>query len=287
VVGRRLTRRRFVRLLAGATLATTATGVGGFLYVRDVEPGWVDLESVRLILPHLPAAFNGYRLVQLSDIHMDDWMTSARLAAVVRAVNATAPDAIAISGDFVTYEPRRFLPDLVTVLRGLRARDGVVATLGNHDHWTDAGLVRRALADAGVHELSNDVRTLRRGEAALSLAGIDDYWEQRDRLDVVLERLPSAGAAILLAHEPDFADISATTGRFDLQLSGHSHGGQVHVPLLGSPVVPPFSGRYPIGRYQVGGMVQYTNRGLGMVRPYVRLGCRPEITLFTLAAPRA
>jgi uncharacterized protein len=89
----------------------------------------------------------------------------------------------------------------------------------------------------------------------------------------------------LLAHEPDYADISAATGRFDLQISGHSHGGQVIIPFIGPLVVPAYGEKYPLGQYQVGNMIQYTNRGVGTINPAVRFNCRPEITIFTLRAP--
>jgi predicted MPP superfamily phosphohydrolase len=133
-------------------------------------------------------------------------------------------------------------------------------------------------------ELRNAVKTLRRGDAMLHLCGVDSVLEGVDRLDRVLEALPEGGAAVLLAHEPDFADTSAGTNRFDLQLSGHSHGGQVSLPLLRSAVLPRLSHRYPRGLYRVGGMFLYTNRGLG-THPRFRFGCRPEITVFTLRAP--
>src|SRR3712207_4890513 len=109
--------------------------------------------------------------------------------------------------------------------------------------------------------------------------------EGRSRLDLVLRDLPASGAAILLAHEPDFADVAAATGRFDLQLSGHSHGGQVRVPVLGRAVLTPFSQRYTRGLHRVGGMLVYTNRGLGTVHARLRFGCRPEITAISLRAP--
>ncbi|HVO42428.1 MAG TPA: hypothetical protein VMT34_07385, partial [Aggregatilineales bacterium] len=109
---------------------------------------------------------------------------------------------------------------------------------------------------------------------------------RRDRLPAVLAQLPGEAAAVLLVHEPDFADVSAATGRFDLQLSGHSHGGQVIPPFFKRPPVLPLLGKkYPIGVYRVDGMVQYTNRGLGMLRPYIRVNCRPEITMLTLHSP--
>ncbi|MDQ4106918.1 MAG: metallophosphoesterase, partial [Actinomycetota bacterium] len=193
---------------------------------------------------------------------------------------------IAVTGDFLSYSadpgvPRR----LVEALRRLRARDGVVAVMGNHDYLTDADLVRRCLREAGVTELLNDVRAVRRGDAALHVAGVDDVMEGKSRLDLVLEMLPEDGAAVLLTHEPDFADVSAATGRFDLQLSGHSHGGQVRLPLYGPIYLPPFSQRYTRGLYEVGDMVQYTNRGLGFVDARLRFFSRPEITVLTLRAP--
>jgi uncharacterized protein len=143
---------------------------------------------------------------------------------------------------------------LTKALHLLSARDGCVAVLGNHDYLTGVELVRRCIREGGVEELANDVHTLRRGDAELHVGGIDDVMEGRSRLDLVLEKLPETGAAILLAHEPDFADVSAATGRFDLQLSGHSHGGQVRVPC---------------------------------VHLRLRFLCRPEITVFTLRSSQS
>jgi predicted MPP superfamily phosphohydrolase len=256
--------------------------LAGVVYTSGVEPVWIERRCIVLALPRLAAPFSGYRLLQLSDLHLGDWLTRARLEAMVRLANAQRPDLVAITGDFVTRRPEACAADLAEVLAELRARDGVVAVLGNHDYWGNAGVVREALRAAGIRELPNTVYTLERGGALLHLAGVDDIWERRQRLDDVLTALPAAGAAVLLAHEPDFADVAAASGRFDLQLSGHSHGGQIALPLVGPPLLPPLGRRYPSGRYQVGGMVQYTNRGIGMVRPYVRFNCRPEMTIFTL-----
>ncbi|HJR80438.1 MAG TPA: hypothetical protein VJ821_10225, partial [Anaerolineales bacterium] len=118
------------------------------------------------------------------------------------------------------------------------------------------------------------MHTLTRGAASLHICGVDDVYERKDDLNAVLTNLPREGCAILLAHEPDFADTSAATGRFDLQISGHSHGGQVVMPLIGPIVLPRQGRKYPIGMYRVGNMIQYTNRGLGMIFPYVRFMCR-------------
>jgi predicted MPP superfamily phosphohydrolase len=242
---------------------------------------------VELTLPRLAPEFDGYRVVQLGDLHLDDWSKPERLHRIVDKVNEQRPDLVTITGDFASYSAREFdEARLIEALRRLSARDGCVAILGNHDYLTDVRLVRRCVRESGVAELINSVRTLKRGRASLHVAGIDDVMEGNSRLDFVLRELPEEGAAILLAHEPDFADVSSATGRFDLQLSGHSHGGQVAVPFLRRLVLPPFSQRYTSGLHEVRGMAQYTNRGLGFVHARLRFLCRPEITALTLRSPR-
>jgi len=275
----RLARGRLGKFIAASALL----GAGGLLYAREVETRRVEVVRLTLTLPRLAPEFDGYRLVQIGDFHLDDWTRPRRLNRIMEMVNEQRPDLVAIMGDFASYSARRLDTErLVGALRRLSARDGVLAILGNHDYLTDVGLVRRCIREGGVTALLNEVHTLKRGGAGLHVAGIDDVMEGRSRLDLVLQRLPEDGAAILLAHEPDFADVAAATRRFDLQLSGHSHGGQVRLPLLRRLVLPPFSRRYAAGLYDVGGMALYTNRGLGTVHARLRFLCRPEITVLTL-----
>jgi uncharacterized protein len=277
-VGRFLTSR--------AKVTAALLGAAGLVYAREVETRRLEVRNVLLTLPRLAPEFDGYRVVQIGDIHLDDWTKPGRLRGITQKVNEQRPDLVAITGDFASYSAEQLDERrLIEALRSLIALDGCVAILGNHDYLTDVKLVRRCIREGGVTELINDVRTLERGDAVLHVAGIDDVMEGRSRLDLVLEKLPRSGAAILLAHEPDFADVSAATGRFDLQLSGHSHGGQIGVPLLRRLVLPPFSQRYTSGLYEVGGMSVYTNRGLGFVHLRARFLCRPEITVFTLRSP--
>lgn len=273
----------------GALSAVGAAALGGLLYAREVEPERVAVERVSLALPRLAPAFDGYRIVHFSDLHMDGWMSPRRLKRIVDIANEQRPDAVAITGDFVTrspfYSTAHLAPLLVGPLAELRAQDGVLAVLGNHDHRAGAKAVRRALRDAGVVELDNRSRTVRRGDGGvLHVAGVDSSFTGMDRLDLVLEGLPDGGCALLLAHEPDFADKSAATRRFDLQLSGHSHGGQVRAPLLGPLLLPALGRRYPAGLYEVGGMRLYTNRGAGVTLARLRAFCPPEVTVFTLRA---
>ncbi|MBE0690846.1 MAG: metallophosphoesterase [Anaerolineae bacterium] len=283
-----MTRRRFLQL-AGAGLALTATGGAGYVYASRIEPERLAIEHISLRLPHLDPAFDGYRLIQISDVHMDHrHMTRDRLLGVVSLVNAQQPDFVVVTGDFVTRGNAADYADSVVIpLRELRTRDGAAAVLGNHDHWASASAVRQMIADAGLIDLNNRVHTKVRGGAQFHITGVDDIWENHHRLDRVLDALPLDGAAILLAHEPDFADESAATARFDLQLSGHTHGGQCVLPGGAMPILPELGHKYPSGLYRVGDMWQYTNRGLGMTWfPQVRFNCRPEISVFTLRAGR-
>lgn len=248
---------------------------------------WVEVNRVSLTLPRLAPEFHGYRLVHISDLHTDVSLTRAHLAHLVELINQQQPDVVVITGDFVSYDLQPHLEDIVATLCYLAPRDVTVAVLGNHDYWVETDLLRQALWHCGIVDLSNAVYTVCRGEAMFHLAGVDDVWEDQHQLDQVLAQLPSAGAAVLLAHEPDFADVSAATGRFDLQLSGHTHGGQVIIPGWGPIVIPPYGLKYPMGHYQVGSMSVYTNRGLGESSIRLRINCSPEITVFTLHAPEA
>jgi predicted MPP superfamily phosphohydrolase len=275
-----LTRRQFLGLGVG----TAALGGGAYLYTRFIEPNQVSIERLSLKIPRLDPAFDGFKIVHISDLHIDEWMTEARLARALAPIHSEKPDVIAMTGDFVYRSDKTLSFALPEALLRLAAPEGVFAVLGNHDHWIDPDYVRRLLKQGGVQELRNSVQTIRRGDAHLQMAGVDDIWEEQDDLERVIDRLDETSVCILLAHEPDFADTSAPTGRFDLQLSGHSHGGQVRLPFLGAPVLPEFGKKYPHGLYQIANMYQYTNRGLGMLPPRVRLFCPPEITVITLRA---
>jgi predicted MPP superfamily phosphohydrolase len=201
---------------------------------------------------------------------------------VVDLINNQKPDAITITGDFVSYILEEVAEDLEVALKKLNPKEISIAVLGNHDHWMGADKIREILKKCNIIDASNDVYTLKRGEAQLHIAGVDSVMLNKHRLDLVIEKLPEEGPAILLAHEPDFADVSSSTGRFSLQISGHSHGGQFIIPGLGTFIRGPHFIKYPHGKYQVGDMVQYTSRGLGTNIFWFRINCDPEITIFKL-----
>lgn len=276
--------KRLGRPLLYALAASTLGGAATLAYALGVEPRWVEVTRLDVAMPRLAPQFDGYRIVQVSDLHMGDWITPAFLRDVIRMVNEEQADLIALTGDYVTRVYPNMNADLIPALRALRARDGVAWVLGNHDYWggMGAGPAKYALGHSGAIDLNNKVHTIWREGASLHIAGVDSARELMARLDKVLAVLPPEGVAILLAHESDFADESAASGRFSLQLSGHSHGGQVVLPLLGPPRLPPMARKYPSGLYTVGEMTLYVNRGIGMVGLPLRLLARPEITVLTL-----
>lgn len=276
-----MSRREFLKLGALA-LTGGLVGAGALGYARQVEPEWIETSQRTLRLPRLDPAFQGLRLVHISDIHMDGWMDGRRLSAIVAQVNALQPDLVAITGDLVTRSHIDHHTELAQSLGELHATHGTAAVLGNHDYYSGPRRVRQALKTAGVRELSNQTWTLHSGSASLHIAGTDCAYFGHARLPQVLEQLPEEGAAILLAHEPDTADKSAASGRFDLQLSGHSHGGQVVLPVVGALALPRLARKYPFGYYAVEGMHLLVNRGLGMVHIPVRFNARPEISVYTL-----
>jgi len=282
-----ISRRRFLRTLAGGIAGLGVFGIGASAYATRVEPYWLGVTAVAVPLRHLPPAFDGFTIAHISDLHLGDWTTAEHLQEVVAQINALAPDLVALTGDIASRAYPGLQGDITAFLRDLHAGEGVAATLGNHDHWLNARLVRQAILDAGAWLLLNTHTAIRRGADTLYIAGVDDVWERQDDLDAALAGIPPGPAAtVLLAHEPDFADEVAATGRIGLQLSGHSHGGQVRLPGIGAPVLPWLGRRYDMGLYLLDGMHLYVNRGIGMTAPFVRFNCPPEITLITLTAPR-
>ena len=245
--------------------------------VRDFE-----VVNLKVNIPDLDPAFKDYRIVHISDIHLGQWISAKRFEGVVNLVNKQKPDLVAITGDSVSYVVNEPVLDMMRYLKNLKPQDATVAVLGNHDHWIGAEEIRKVMDESRIIELENDVYTIERGDAMLHIAGVDSITLEKHDLDAVLRKLPESGPAILLAHEPDFADVSAATGRFSLQLSGHSHGGQMIIPGLGTPFRGSQFRKYPLGEYKVGNMVQYTNRGLGTNIFWIRINCPPEITILTL-----
>ena len=229
------------------------------------------------------------RIAQLSDFHFDNYFSITPLRKAVEVINKLQPDVIVLTGDFVTApmfsgdrkKAAAPIEPCAEILSQLRSRLGVYACMGNHDGATDSPRIIDTLRAKDIAVLSNSAVPLEKDGRRLWLAGIDDVLEGNADLNATLNDIPNSEAVILLAHEPDYATYTAKFP-VDVQLSGHTHGGQIRIPFVGAPVLPELGVKFPMGLYQVGKLILYTNVGIGTVRLPVRFFCPAEITLFTL-----
>lgn len=281
------TRRQFLYTGAAAVAGAAAFGTDGYL-----ESYRLQLKRIEIPLRRLPHQFDGFTIVQLSDFHYEERFSAVPIRRSVDLVNNLHPDLVVFTGDFVTVplvefgsqaarESAKTAFPCAEILRRIQARIGSFAILGNHDAYSNPELVTDALQTRGIPVLKNSSVPIEIGGARFWLAGIDDALEGRPDLGVAIERIPRGETIILLAHEPDFADEAALTP-VDLQLSGHSHGGQIWVPGIGAPWLPRLARNYPRGLYKIENMALYTNIGIGTIRAPIRINCVPEVTLITL-----
>ncbi len=225
-----LTRREFLKG-AGAAVLVGAAGVSAY---GGVVEAW-DYEVTETVVPvkDLPERFEGFRIAQVSDVHHGRLVSIDEVRRVVGLANAAQADMVALTGDYTT-SLRRYVEPCAEALGELKAPEGVWAVLGNHDHNTDGTLTRQALRRRGIEVLTNANTTLRRGADVLQLAGVDDWgWGQADYARA-LGGVDVSRPSVLLAHEPRALDEPETRG-VSLILSGHTHGGQVALPLVGAP----------------------------------------------------
>ncbi len=281
VGGARLTRRRFLKLVGGLSVVAGATTAGG-AYGFGVEPNQIGVERVTIPLARLPGAFDGMTVVQLSDLHYGPYVSHEHLAQSIQMANALKPDLMVLTGDLVN-QSWKYIQPCAELLGQLRAPYGVFAVLGNHDYYVGyLDMLLRALRQNGVRVLRNQAAPLTRGRSTLYLVGLDDLWQGLTDLRGALSAAPHNACKIVLLHEPDYADVCAQA-EVDLQLSGHSHGGQVRLPFWGPLVLPRFGEKYPMGLARAGNFTQvYTTRGVGLLPPPIRFNCPPEITHLTL-----
>ena len=278
----RLSRRAFI-LGSGVTAASLA------LYSGEIARHVIDLVETTIPVANLPTAFHGFRIVQISDIHLDEFTEPLFLEHVVNRINALQPDLVLVTGDFITRGSLTFVSSHHAAHRAAEILSQIKAPqtytiLGNHDVAVSSPLVVGALKSFRIPVLVNQYVPIERGGSRLWLCGTDDAVSGHPDLDLTLPEKPDA-PVILMAHEPDYADTVAQHPRgksVDLMLSGHSHGGQVRMPFYGPLILPPMGQKYVEGHFRFGQMQLYVNRGIGAVGLPFRLNCSPEITVLTL-----
>jgi predicted MPP superfamily phosphohydrolase len=279
---------------AGLTRRQVIEGAGGvaLLGATGTMMGWgiargrlaFEIREVAVRIPGLPRVLDGYTLVQVSDIHTGLYVGDRELDEGLSLARAAKPDLLVVTGDLVDIESK-YAPLIARKLADVAAGDGVWACLGNHDYYAGASAVAEHMRAAGVNMLVNDGRVLRdRDGGGFALLGVDDQWSQRyggsgARLDLATSRVRPEAPRILLSHQPPTVDQWA--GQVALQLSGHTHGGQIN-PLGVRP--GDLFYKYMAGLYQVRGTALYVNRGFGTVGPPARAWAPPEITRIVLVA---
>lgn len=280
-----ITRRAFFRLFGGAL----AAGAGLLSYSFGEARFRLAITSYRFRPPRWPQLAAPLRIAALADLHaVEPWMPLPRIEEIVRAANALKPDLVVHLGDYVHGIPRPFRRGPVPMaawgaaLGSITAPLGAYAVLGNHDWSLDPAGVRNTLSANGIQVLENDARKIKTAAGfEFWVAGLGDQVARRDDLARTLRALPGEDPAILLAHEPDI--FPQVNERVSLTLCGHTHGGQVRLPLIGAPVVPSRYGQ----RYAYGHIVEnerhlVVSAGLGCTFLPFRLGAVPEIVLLEL-----
>lgn len=262
-------------------------------------PDNVELTRADVTLPTLPSAFKGLRIIQLTDLHASSIVSNELFRVAARIAMEQQPDVIVLTGDFISGSTKVLsgmigefnqtaLDESIDALAALKAPLGVFGVLGNHDFWsgpTAIEAITRAYSKSlGVRWLRNTNVRLEREEATLDLLGIDDYWEPTSSLGDALKGLSESNCRILLSHNPDINDdIDLSGKRIDLVISGHTHGGQVVVPLIGQPIMPSkFGQKYRVGLIRDGSRQTFVSRGVGHLVFPMRFNCPPEVALITL-----
>lgn len=272
------TRREFIRKI-GWLIAGVAAG--GTAVDAAYEKHWVEVTHPRIAIPGLPPAFEGFRLCQLTDIHHGPYLSLDRVRELVALALRQQPDAYVITGD-LPHREDKYVEPVWREMAALRAPMGTWCVMGNHDHWHALETGRRVARECGIVELRNRGVPLQRSGARIWLAGVGDLWEDEQDLPAALRGVPAGESVILLTHNPDYAD-EVTDPRVKLMLAGHSHGGQVSLPLTG-PVALPCKRKYARGLVATGTSQIYICRGLGMATVPFRLGSRPELAVIELTA---
>lgn len=292
-----LSRRAFITdtaLVTGAACAGAAAAYSSF-----VTP-W-SLKVVRHTIPiaGLPASLHGLRLVQLTDTHLGPRIPASFVTEAVELALSLKPDLYLLTGDYV-HMGTTYIEPAAKLFRPLAERRpgliGVVGVLGNHDHYADAALVSGAMSDVGVRMLDNrrlfldphdrDLTPIMRTKDALCLAGVGDMLEGSVDIDAALRDVPDDIPRLLLSHNPDVAesaDLTLAPNRVDLMISGHTHGGQIRLPLVGTPAIPSKYGqKYAHGLVKGPKCPVLISAGIGMSLVPVRVGVRPEVVEITL-----
>jgi len=289
-VDRRAISRR--RLLVGSGRALAASGVGLSAYGVLAQSRRFEVTRRQVPIKGLHPALNGLRIVHLTDLHHSRWTSVGWIRQIVETANGLSPDVVALTGDYV-YRGLQYVHPAAIELSKLRPRIATLGVMGNHDWWQNGELTKWAYAKEGVPLIDNarrfitpDRKLVESSKTGLCVAGVGDLWDDVCLYDDALGGVPGGVPRLLLSHNPDVAEepgFLASGHRVDLMLCGHTHGGQIRLPGIGTPVTNSrFGQKYAKGLVEGPVCPVYVSRGLGMTAMPIRIGVRPEIALIEL-----
>ncbi|EIJ81684.1 putative phosphohydrolase [Bacillus methanolicus PB1] len=284
---KKVTRRVFLKRIFATFFAAIAAGSGGYFYAREIEPKMLKINNYTFRHRSIPKGFNGFKIVQFSDTHLGFQYNLTQFEKLISKINSLKPDVIFFTGDLMD-EPNKFSETnkIAPLLSRLYAPFGKFSIYGNHDHGGyGSDIYMKIMVQSGFKTLQNQSHEIRLLDGSkIFIAGIDDAMLGKPDINKAVSSIPKNAFTILLSHAPDLAD-AASSFNIHLQLSGHSHGGQVQIPFIGALITPPFAEKYIEGFYKTGNSEQltlYVNRGLGTTRMPFRFLSQPELTVFTL-----
>ncbi|WP_428908811.1 metallophosphoesterase [Niallia sp. Krafla_26] len=287
---KKISRRTFIRRTFGSIFAMTAASAGGYYYAKEIETRLLEINKYEIYHPNIPIEFDQFKMVQFSDTHLGFHYHLDQLAKIVNKINKLNPDVVFFTGDLMD-EPNKYKnsEEIIPILSNIQTRFGKFSIYGNHDHGgygTD--LYHDIMINSGFTLLQNNSQEIQLlNGSSIYIVGLDDAMLGKPDLKEAVSGIPEESYKVLLAHEPDLATAAVPFG-IQLQISGHSHGGQVKIPFIGPLITPPYSERYYEGFYELkdvqNALTLYVNRGIGTTRLPFRFLSKPELTLFTLSA---
>ena len=274
-----------VGLSPGFFLWTYAAGLVVCFYGVTLRRWWFVTRRVEIPVKGLDPRLDGYRFVQLSDLHIGALTPPWWARRWIERANEENADAVVVTGDFVTAGVA-FHEAIADLVGGLRAKDGVFCSMGNHDYFGEGEPLISLLRARGAEVLRNEGRTIEHAGARFYLAAIDDTWTKRADVERALAGRPEGIPTVVLSHDPDRFPQFAARG-VDLVLSGHTHGGQIAFPFLARHVnASKLAHRFHVGLYREGDSTLFVHPGLGTTGPPIRLGSAPAIVVLTLRAAK-
>ncbi|WP_442599311.1 metallophosphoesterase [Neobacillus sp. D3-1R] len=281
---KKVSRRIFLRKVIGSLLTLVGTGYGGYFYAHQIEPRLLKVNSYTIKHNDIPKSFNGFKIVQFSDTHLGFQYDLVQFKKMLRVIKKLEPDVIFFTGDLMDA-PNQYShqEEIIPLLKDLEAPFGKFAIYGNHDHGGYGSNIYKNIMELSNFQIllnkSFEIKLL--DQNSIYIIGLDDAMLGNPNFDMALHNIPDDQFKILLSHAPDLADQTVEYG-VQLQLSGHSHGGQIQIPFVGALITPPYARKYREGFYNINHLKLYVNRGIGTTRLPFRFMSKPEIAVFTL-----